>query len=88
MSSADNLDLRPKRPVRIVVLIAAVACLGLTMCVRSEQKRPPATPRPTTQQGQTQEPQPPQQAKPDEGDMPKSKPDYFPATKAPGGFYR
>ncbi len=57
------------------------------MCVRSEKKHAPAKPVPNTQQGQTQEP-PPEPAKPEEGDMSKSKPDYFPATKAPGGFYR
>lgn len=87
MSSADSVDLRPRRPLRVAVLIAAVACLGLTMCVRSEKKHAPAKPVPNTQQGQTQEP-PPEPAKPEEGDMSKSKPDYFPATKAPGGFYR
>jgi hypothetical protein len=86
MSSVE-VDLRPPRPWRIVILIAAVACLGLTMCVRSEQKRAPARPSvqntaqpqaPTESPQQAQKPAPP----------PPPRPDYFPATKAPGGMYR
>ncbi|HEY5951993.1 MAG TPA: hypothetical protein VIV40_41135 [Kofleriaceae bacterium] len=82
MSSVDSMDLRPARPWRILILLAAIGCLGLTMCVRSEQKRAPekpaarAAPRPQTQQAPEPAPNPP------------AKPDYFPATKAPGGMYR
>jgi len=83
MSSTDSMDLRapPARFWRITVLLAALACLGLTMCVRSE-KRAPAKPATTNQQAappqqQTQAPQPPP-----------AKPEYFNATKAPGGMYR
>lgn len=86
MSSLDTVDLRPpRRPLRIAILLAAISCLGLTMCVRSEQKRAPA--KPVVQpQGQVPEPAPapPQQ----QANPPPAKPDYFPATKAPGGFYR
>jgi hypothetical protein len=85
MSSVDSYDLRrPSKPWRIAIVIAAVACLGLTMCVGSEQKRAPAKPaaQPATQ-AQEPAPPPPQSAQP-----PAPKPDYFPATKAPGGMYR
>src|SRR5689334_15529 len=87
MSSVD-VDLRPARPWRIAVLLAAIACLGLTMCVRSEQKRAPAKPsaqNAAPAQAVPAEPVPAQTQKPA---PPPPKPDYFPATKAPGGMYR
>jgi hypothetical protein len=78
-------------PIRVFVLIAAVACLGLAMCAYSERSKPVEKPVETKPaqlaQPQQQAPQtPPQQKKPDEGDMSKKKPTYFPATKAPGAF--
>lgn len=88
MSSADPVNLRPPpRPLRIAVLIAAIACLGLTMCVRSEQKpapaRPAARPAPQAQSPEAPAPKPAAETK-----APPPKPDYFPATKAPGEMYR
>ncbi len=83
---------RPPPAVRVVILVAAVACLGLAMCVRSQP--PPKPPAPAAQA------QPP--AQPDAGEsvgMPMMKEpgkmgkkekdrDYFPATKAPPQLYR
>jgi len=76
----------------VAVLVAAVACLGLTMCART-QKPPP--PKQTQTQTQTQQQPPPQASDPngapmqvEEGDMAKRKPTYFPASKAPGGMYQ
>jgi hypothetical protein len=86
MSSDDPYDLRaPRRPVRIAILIAAIACLGLTMCVRSEQKHAPAKPSPPAQAAPQQAPNTPaQQQTPAK---PERDPRYFNATKAPGGMY-
>ena len=81
---------RPPPAVRVAVLIAAVACLGLTMCART-QKPPPNPPvQQHQQQAQPAKPQqpPPQAPALEEGDMAKRKPTYFPATKAPGGMYQ
>jgi len=65
---------RPPHGLRVAILVAAVACLGLTMCARTAKPPPANTP---AQQ---------QPAKPEEGKMAKQKPTYFPATKAPGGI--
>ncbi|HEY5925885.1 MAG TPA: hypothetical protein VIV11_29560 [Kofleriaceae bacterium] len=81
MSTTDSVNLRPPGWLwRVAILLAAIACLGLTMCVRSEQKRAPEKPtiRSAPQQQQQAEPPPP----------PRQKPEYFPATKAPGDMYR
>lgn len=84
MSSADSLDIRPpRRPLRIAILIAAITCLGLTMCVRSDHK-PPVKPAPAQAAPQAQPPPAQQQQ---QGDMSKQKPRYFNATKAPGFMY-
>jgi hypothetical protein len=80
---------RPPVPLRIAILVAAVACLGLAMCGRSKQQ-PPAQPPANTQQAN-----PP--AGSDQGSAPatptadpdvKPKLDPFPATKAPGRLYQ
>jgi len=82
---------RPPPALRVAILVAAVACLGLTMCARNRPPLPPQQPQQQVQQPQQQQPQPPpQQTAPpaqEEGNMAKQKPTYFPATKAPGGFY-
>jgi len=65
---------RPPPGLRVAILVAAVACLGLTMCARTAKPPPPP-------------PQQQKQAPPlEEGKMAKQKPTYFPATKAPGGI--
>jgi len=66
---------RPAPVIRVFVLVAAVVCLGLTMC-HSEKKatNPPANAQPT--QAQPTQPQQAQPANPP--------PTYFPATKAAG----
>jgi len=71
----------------VAVLVGAVACLGLTMCART-QKPPPQQSRPQQAQPQPQPNPPPQAPALEEGDMAKRKPTYFPATKAPGGMYQ
>ena len=82
MSSADSYDLRPsRRPLRIAILIAAIACLGLTMCVSSQKQPAPATAAPTQAAPQPATPDAQQQ----QGQM--KEPRYFNATKAPGGMY-
>ena len=79
---------RPPLPVRVGILVAALALLGLAMCARSKPPaQPAATPPAPTQQVPDAEPktEPPQV---EEGDMSKQKPrDHFPATKAPGRIY-
>ncbi len=69
--------------IRVFVLIAAVACLGLAMCAYTERAKPaetqPANP-PAQQAKPQQQTQQPQKPKPED------KPRYFPATKAPGSF--
>jgi flagellar basal body L-ring protein FlgH len=78
---------RPPLTLRVFVLIAAIACLGLAMCAYSEHSKPPNPPAPPQQaQPQQAPPQQPQPQKPEEGKMSKEKPRYFPATKAPGSF--
>jgi hypothetical protein len=85
MSSADPFDLRPpRRPLRIAILIAAIACLGLTMCVRADQKPAPAKPVPA--QAAPQDP-PAQQQQQQAPAKPEREPRYFNATKAPGHMY-
>jgi hypothetical protein len=78
---------RPPAPVRIVVLLLAIVALGLTMCVRAEHPRNPGAtrvPTPTiAPSANTQVPE----AVPDAAPAPPPR-DYFPATKAPGAFYR
>jgi len=63
---------RPPPGLRVAIVVAAVACLGLTMCARTP-KPPPAAPKKAAPQLE-------------EGKMSKQKPTYFPATKAPGGL--
>jgi hypothetical protein len=85
--STDPYDLRPPgRPLRIAILIAAVACLGLTMCVSSEHKRPPAKPTPPAQAAPQPQAKPQDQQKYEEGKM-KEDSRYFNASKAPGAMY-
>ncbi len=64
-------------PLRVFILVAAVACLGLAMCAHSQPpvKQPPAN--------TAQAPAPP-----DAAPKPPVKPTYFEATKAPGGIYK
>jgi hypothetical protein len=83
MSTTDSFDLRPpRRPLRIAILLLAIAALGLTMCVRSEQKvAKPAPPQPTQQ---APAPAVQQQQTPTK---PADDPRYFNATKAPGYMY-
>jgi hypothetical protein len=86
-SGHDRDVTRPHPTLRVAILVAAVACLGLAMCARS---RPTQTA--PTQQAPTQAPQTPQQpgsATPqlEEGKMGKEEPERFPATKAPGRMY-
>jgi hypothetical protein len=66
---------RPAPIIRVFVLVAAIVCLGLTMC-HSEKKA--TTPAPQAQPTPTQ-PAPTQQAQP--ANPP---PTYFPATKSAG----
>lgn len=73
---------RPSAPVRVFILVAAVACLGLAMCAHSQQPAPAAN---TAQVPQAQAAQPPDAAP---APPPPPKPTYFNATKAPGGLYR
>jgi len=81
---------RPPAPVRIAVLLVAVAALGLTMCVRTEHapKTTPATQVPTPAIAPSAATQAPERAAPPDA-APKPPPprDYFPATKAAGAFY-
>ena len=72
---------RPSAPVRVFILVAAVACLGLAMCAHSQQPAPATN---TIQAPQAQTAQPPDAAPA----PPPAKPTYFNATKAPGGLYR
>lgn len=72
---------RPPPGLRVAILVAAVACLGLAMCARTA-KPPPPPPAPPAASKQAA----PEQR--EEGTMSKQKPTYFPATKAPGGMYR
>ena len=65
---------RPARPIRILVLLLAIASLALVMCTRSQ---PPATP--INKSGPNAA-----AATPDAGAPP---PAYFPATKAAGPIY-
>ena len=79
---------RPPLPVRIAILVAALALLGLAMCARS---KPPAQPaaNPPTQAPSAEDnggSGTPQKVE-EEGDMSKRKPNHFPATKAPGPIY-
>jgi hypothetical protein len=85
-SEHDSRMTRPRAAIRIAVLVAAVACLGLAMCARTRPvanapANPPKTqvmPQPQVQpQTQQQAPQPP----------PPENPRTFPATKAPGRLY-
>jgi hypothetical protein len=80
---------RPPVPLRIAILVAAVACLGLAMCGRSKQA-PPAQPPTNTQQSPDpaagSAPDPAPATAPAETEKPKLDP--FPATKAPGRLYR
>ena len=71
--------MRPPISVRIGVLVAAVACLGLAMCARSERAKP-TTPANAQQAA-------PQAAQPQQAAKPAPKPEYFPATKAAGPIY-
>jgi hypothetical protein len=79
---------RPPPAVRVGIVVAAVALLGLAMCNRS---KPPATttpPDPTTQQQQAPQTAPADAAPAlEEGKMGKEPPRHFPATKAPGKLY-
>jgi hypothetical protein len=77
---------RPPAALRVGILVAAIALLGLAMCNRSKPAatQPPAPqPQPATQQ---QEAAPPDAPEVEEGKMGKE-PRHFPATKAPGRLY-
>ncbi|HEU0037552.1 MAG TPA: hypothetical protein VFQ53_43375 [Kofleriaceae bacterium] len=86
---------RPPPALRIAILVAAVACLGLAMCARSKPAptNPPAS---QVQQAPTPETQPSNEEqnggsgtemKREEGKMGKQPRESFPATKAPGMMY-
>lgn len=85
-SEHDHRMTRPRAAIRIAVLVAAVACLGLAMCARTRPvANAPANPTqaapqpvPQTQPQTQQAPQPP---------PPRDEPRTFPATKAPGRLY-
>ncbi len=66
-------DRRPPAPVRLLVLVAAIACLGLAMCAHSD--KPPRAPANADAT----------HAAPD--GRPAPDPAYFPATKAAGPIY-
>jgi hypothetical protein len=70
--------------LRIAILIAAIACLGLTMCVRSEHKHAPVKPAAVPAQPAPAQPAQQQQQAPAK---PAMEPRYFNATKAPGYMY-
>jgi hypothetical protein len=81
---------RPPPTLRIAIVIAAVACLGLAMCARSKPQTtpqaapPPAQANPPTQQApddNSNAPPPIETGKGKKGE------DHFPATKAPGRLY-
>lgn len=66
-------DRRPPRPVRLLVLLGAIACLGLAMCAHAAH---PPKGAPANASG----------AAPD-ARSPANDPAYFPATKAAGPIY-
>jgi len=87
---------RPSPPLRVAILIAAIACLGLAMCHRT---KPQPTQPATAPANQAPLPQNTAPAAPEEGgssgtpmkieegktkDAPR---ESFPATKAPGRLY-
>ena len=75
-------DQRPARPIRIAVLVAAVACLGLAMCTRTQSS---PTQQPPVNHGGT--PTAKATAAPADAAPPEPPPYYFSATKAPGPIY-
>lgn len=74
---------RPPPSLRVAILIAAVACLGLAMCARTPSSS--TTPPPPANAG----PQAPEPAAPPDAAPEPATPriDSFPATKAPGRLY-
>jgi len=92
-SSYDGVvNRRPRPALRVVILIAAIACLGLAMCARTRppQPNPPATP---AIQSAPNTPDGPEQGggtgtqQLEEGKLKDRERDRFPATKAPGRLY-
>ncbi len=67
-------DRRPPRPVRFLVLLGAIACLGLAMCAHTD--RAPKNPANASAKGS-----------PPDAAPPANDPAYFPATKAAGPIY-
>lgn len=62
---------RPRPIIRVCVLVAAIACLGLTMCHAEKTATTPQNVQPPAPTPQAQQPANPP-------------PTYFPATKAAG----
>jgi hypothetical protein len=87
--------MRPPRPVRVAVLVAAVACLGLTMCAHSRGPSSSGAQDTTQQAAYAPQAAPSHdgRAQPKTASIPAdaeraAPPDYyFSATKAPGPIY-
>jgi len=81
---------RPPVALRVGILVAALALLGLAMCNRSKPaaNEPAPVQQPATQQQApaTQQEAPADAMELEEGKMGKE-PRHFPATKAPGRLY-
>jgi hypothetical protein len=69
-------DRRPPRLVRALVLVGAIACLGLAMCAHADHA-PKTAPTNASAKG----------APPDAAPTRANDPAYFPATKAAGPIY-
>ena len=84
--------MRPPAPLRLTILVAAITCLGLTMCARTKQaSSPPAAPanvaNPAPASPDAHPPGTGVRMELEEGVMGKKQPEYLPATKAPPGLY-
>ncbi|HUJ62600.1 MAG TPA: hypothetical protein VLX92_29060 [Kofleriaceae bacterium] len=72
---------RPPPTIRIAVLVAAIACLGLAMCTHDRG-------RTTTPANESQATPVARQAPPPDAARAAPPPEYFPATKAPPQLYQ
>lgn len=78
-------DRRPPRLVRLLVLVGAIACLGLAMCAHGE--RPARSPSYFPATKAASQVYPVDTTAPDAAPAPREDPAYFPATKAAGPIY-
>lgn len=81
---------RPPWPIRYLVLLLAAVALLCAVCARGGSGTNETTPNPTTSQPQNQQANPPAgeiDAGPAQTQEPEQKPDFFPATKAPGYLF-